>query len=73
MKELLIKLHRLEDELVGAQVVNVLEITPTVRQMINRIECARQGLLEIIKYTEKILKGMRSQTDSKMEIDWGVK
>lgn len=45
MKELLIKLHRLEDELAGATVVTE-EVE--IKHLVNRIECARQELLEII-------------------------
>jgi hypothetical protein len=63
MDELHHKLHGLEDELAGAGVLN--EGT-TMTHLVNRIESARQRVLEIIKYTEKMLKEMRSQTDSKM-------
>ena len=49
-KELLIKLHRLEDDLVGAQMITD---TTTLSNIVNRIENARQELLDIIKFVEK--------------------
>ncbi len=58
------KLHSLEDELAGAGVVTD-EVE--IRHLVNRIECARQRVLEIIKYTDTMLKEMRSQSDAKMD------
>ncbi len=63
MDELHHKLHSLEDELAGAGVVTD-EVE--IKHLVNRIECARQRVLEIIKYTDTMLKEMRSQTDAKM-------
>ena len=44
--EIIVRLHRLEDELVGAQVVTD---KTTIDNMVNRIEHARQEVLAIIK------------------------
>jgi hypothetical protein len=53
IEELLHKLHRLEDELAGAGIVT--EKTE-IRHLVNRIESARQEVLEIIKYVERLRK-----------------
>jgi hypothetical protein len=43
--ELIIKLHRLEDNLAGCQIVTMLT---TINHMVNRFEAARKEVLEII-------------------------